>query len=155
MSEKYQKGASLGELGKALARNVLRDEQYDKIRILNEENYSNLYCEKNGRGILIRVISRWKYKENGEINKDYNLSSNYYSEIHEIANIESKKYNAEPYWMAIQFDMNDYSVYFGSLECLDGKNSIPVNKCERGEVGTILVNKKKHHFDFASHKNKK
>ena len=60
----------------------------------------------------------------------------------------------EPYWMVLQFDRNEYSVYFGSLESLDGAKVIPVNKCEKGEVGSILVNKKRHYFDFDFYKNK-
>lgn len=73
-------------------------------------------------------------------NSRYNLGSNAY----EKAETVSKKYDAEPFWMAIQFDTNEYSVYFGLLESLDGAKAIPVNKCEKGEVGSILVNKKRH-----------
>ena len=50
--------------------------------------------------------------------------------------------------MAIQFDRVCYSVYFGPLDCLDKKNDIPVVKCEKGEVGDILIKEKKHYFDF-------
>jgi len=56
--------------------------------------------------------------------------------------------------MAIQFDAHEYSVFFGSLEELNGANAIPVDKCARGEVGEILVNKKRHYFDFEFYKNK-
>ncbi len=37
---------------------------------------------------------------------------------------------AGPYWMAIQFDREYYSVYFGHLACFDKKKDIPVVKCE-------------------------
>jgi hypothetical protein len=57
------------------------------------------------------------------------------------------------YWMAIQFDVNHYSVYFGSLESLGGSTGIPISKCQSGEVGTTLVNRKRHYFDFEFYKN--
>ena len=42
-------------------------------------------------------------------------------------------------WMAIPFDENHYSVYFGSLESLGGSTGIPISKCQSGEVGTITI----------------
>ena len=88
--------------------------------------------------------------KNGRLNSQYNLGSNAYEKARRVA----EKYSAEPYWMAIQFDEHDYSVYFGSLECLNGAMTIPVNKCEAGEVGTILVYKKHHYFDFDFYTNR-
>ena len=64
-----------------------------------------------------------------------------------------EKYKAVAYWMAIQFDLNHYSVYFGSLESLGGSTGIPISKCQSGEAGTILVNRKRHYFDFEFYKN--
>lgn len=144
---------SLGELGELFAIKTLVDEQYDKIRNLNDdkmnEAYADIYCEKGDRRLIISVKARNKYQKNGTLNKNYNLGKNAY----EKAKKTSEKYNAEAYWMAIQFDTNDYSVYFGSLECLEGANSIPVEKCENGQIGKILVHKKRHYFDFDFYKN--
>lgn len=146
---------SLGELGELFAIKTLVDEQYDKIRNLNDqhmnETYADIYCEKENKRFIISVKARNKFQLDGKLNKYYNLGDKAY----EKAKIASEKYNAEAYWMAIQFDTNDYSVYFGSLECLNGSGSIPVEKCENGEIGTILVNKKVHYFDFDFYKNKK
>lgn len=146
---------SLGELGELFAVKTLVDEQYDKIRNLNDEHmneaFADIYCEKDGKRLIISVKARNKFQANGELNSYYNLGFNAYEKAEEL----SKKYNAEPYWMAIQFDINDYSVYFGSLECLEGANSIPIKKCENGQIGTILVHKKIHYFDFDFYKNKK
>ena len=33
-----------------------------------------------------------------------------------------KKYNANPYWMAIQLDRLTFSIFLGSVEELEGKN---------------------------------
>ena len=67
--------------------------------------------------------------------------------------MHTEKYKAMPYWIAIQFDERTYSVYFGSLEELEGMNAIPVDKCERGEIGKILVHDKRHYFDFSFYSN--
>ena len=139
---------SLGELGELFAIKTLVDEQYDRIRNLNDEHmneaFADIYCEKDDRRYVISVKARNKYMKNGCLNIQYNLGSNAYEKAQRVA----EKYDASPYWMAIQFDEHDYSVYFGSLECLNGAKTIPVNKCEAGEVGSVLVYKKRHYFDF-------
>ncbi|MEE0831737.1 MAG: hypothetical protein UIM26_09780 [Longicatena sp.] len=146
---------SLGELGELFAIKSLVDAQYDKIRNLNDDNmneaYADIYCEKDGKKYIISVKARNKYQKNGKLNSRYNLGTNAYEKAEKIA----KKYDAEPYWMAIQFDKHEYSVYFGSLSCLNGANAIPVDKCEQGEVGFTLVSKKVHYFDFAFYENEK
>jgi hypothetical protein len=50
--------------------------------------------------------------------------------------------------IAVQFDNNSFSVYFGSLGELNGSNAIPVNKCEKGIIGEIWEHKKRHYFDW-------
>lgn len=65
-----------------------------------------------------------------------------------------KKHNASAYWMAIQFDHKSFSIYFGSLNELNGSRAIPVNKCEKGLIGEIWENDKRHHFDFDYYTNK-
>ena len=145
---------SLGELGELFAIKTLVDKQYDKIRNINDdkmnEAYADIYCEKGNRRLVISVKTRNKFGKNGRLYSHYNLGNNAYEKAKRV----SEKYNAEAYWMAIQFDTNDYSIYFGPLDCLDGANSIPVEKCEKGLVGTTLVYKKRHYFDFDYYKNK-
>jgi hypothetical protein len=91
------------------------------------------------------------YQINGTINNRYNLGSNAYAK----AKNAEEKYGGIAFWMAIQFDMHHYSVFFGSLESLNGSKAIPINKCESGEVGIKLVYKKRHYFDFDFYKNEK
>ena len=145
---------SLGELGELFSIKTLVDENYDKIRNLNDDHmnepYADIYCEKEDKRLVISVKARNKYQKDGKLNSSYKLGSNCYEKAAKVAS----KYDAEPYWMAIQFDAHDYSVYFGSLESLDGANAIPVKKCEAGEVGEILVHNKRHYFDFDYYKNK-
>lgn len=146
---------SLGELGELFALKTLVDNEYDKIRNLNDINmnseFADIYCEKNGERYVISVKARNKYQKNGKLNSQYNLGEKAYEKASRI----SKKYKAEPLWMAIQFEDNCYSVYMGSLQSLNGANAIPVNKCEKGEIGKILVYKKRHYFDFSYYTNKR
>ena len=59
---------SLGELGELFAIKTLVDEQYDKIRNLNDdkmnEAYADIYCEKGDRRLIISVKARNKYQNN-------------------------------------------------------------------------------------------
>ena len=144
---------SLGELGELFAIKTLVDEHFVKIANLNDnrnnEPFADIYCEKGGDKYVISVKTRNKLQKDGKLNTRYNLGSNAYDNAQQA----SLKYKAEPCWMAIQFSENDYSIYFGTLAELNGANAIPVDKCERGEIGKILVNKKKHYFDFDFFKN--
>ena len=144
---------SLGELGELFAIKALVDAEYDRIRNLNDvhmnEAFADIYCEKGDKKIVISVKARNKYQLDGKLNSRYNLGTNAYEKAKKIA----QKYDAEPYWMAIQFDTNSYSVYMGTLESLNGASAIPVNKCEDGIIGEILVNNKRHYFDFEYYKN--
>ena len=83
------------------------------------------------------------------MNSRYNLGNNAY----EKAATSEAKYKAKAFWMAVQFDESDFSIYFGSLSELGGKNAIPVDKCERGQLGSVWVHKKRHNFDFSFYSN--
>ena len=157
MDEKQKEAArkkSLGELGELFAIKALVDAEYDRIRNLNDDHmnvpFADIYCEKGDSRLVISVKARNKFQKDGKLNSRYNLGTNAYDKARQTA----EKYNAVPYWMAIQFDAHEYSVFFGSLEELNGANAIPVDKCARGEVGKILVDKKRHYFDFEFYKNK-
>lgn len=148
-----QRKKSLGELGELFAIKTLVDCEFDKIRNLNDvrmnEPFADILCEKDGVRFVISVKARNKYQINGRLNSRYNIGGNAY----ENAKTSEIKYGAKPYWMAIQFDLHEYSVFFGSLESLNGSTGIPIRKCENGQVGTILVSKKRHYFDFSFYKN--
>ena len=156
MSDKEKEAArkkSLGELGELFAIKALVDAKFDKIRNLNDDHmntaYADLYAEKGGRKYVISVKARNKYQRNGKLNNRYNLGTDAYRKATETA----EQYKAMRYWIAIQFDERTYSVYFGSLEELEGMNAIPVDKCEWGEIGKILVHDKRHYFDFSFYSN--
>ncbi len=139
---------SLGELGELFALKALVDKKFDRIRNLNDnimnETFADIECEKEGVRYIISVKARNKFQKNGKLNKRYNLGTN----VYEKALSAEKKYNASAYWMAIQFDKNSFSIYFGSLKELNGSKAIPVDKCEKELIGDIWEHNKRHYFDF-------
>ena len=139
---------SLGELGELFAIKALVDQKFDRIRNLNDdtrnEAFADIECEKNGLKYVISVKARNKYQKNGKLNTRYNLGA----KVYEKALYAEKKYNASAHWIAIQFDKTSYSIYFGSLQELNGRRAIPVDKCEKGIVGEIWEYNKRHYFDF-------
>lgn len=144
---------SLGQLGELFAIKALVDKGFDKIRNLNDHNmnepYADILCEKNNKKYIISVKARNKFQKNGTVNNRYNLGS----DVQHKAISSLKKHNAEPYWMAIQFDKNSFSIFFGSLSELGDSKAIPINKCEKGVVGEIWVQNKRHYFDFSFYSN--
>ena len=122
---------SLGELGELFAIKALVDNKFDRIRNLNDklmnETFADIECEKDGKKYIVSVKARNKYQKNGKVNTRYNLGR----EVYTKALMAEKKYNAIAHWMAIQFDKNSFSIYFGSLEELQGSKAIPIDKCEK------------------------
>ncbi len=145
---------SLGELGELFAIKALVDRGFDKIRNLNDkclnEPFADLECEKSGHKMVISVKARNKFEKKGTLNKRYNLGTN----AHQKAFASELKHNAKAYWMAIQFDKNSFSIYFGSLEEIKDKKAIPIDLCEKGEIGEIWESNKRHFFDFEYFLNK-
>ena len=145
---------SLGELGELFAIKALVDKKFDRIRNLNDnlmnETFADIECEKDGLKYVISVKARNKYQKNGKLNTRYNLGAN----VYEKALSAEKKYNASAYWMAIQYDQNSFSIYFGSLKELNESKAIPVDKCEKGIIGEIWELNKRHYFDFEYYTNK-
>jgi hypothetical protein len=146
---------SLGELGELFALKALVDQRFDRIRNLNDlkmnERFADIVAEKDGERFVISVKARNKYQVNGKLNTRYNLGSNAY----EKAKYAEEKYNAKAFWIAVQFDVSSFSIYFGSIESLKKSKAIPVNNCEKGLVGEIWELNKRHYFDFGFYSNKK
>jgi hypothetical protein len=144
---------ALGELGELIAIKTLVYRGYEKIININDVKinypFADLYAEKEGNKYVISVKSRNKYEKNSiKINNRYKLGKN----AHENAEKAEIEYNAKAYWMAIQFDVKSYSVFFGSLkelEELENANAIPVSKCMKEECGKILAKDVPHYFDFS------
>lgn len=140
---------SLGELGELFGIKALVDNSFDRIKNLNDESmnfpFADLYAEKNGESHIISIKARNKFQKNGMLNSSYNLGSNSYSK----ASKAEEKFNAKAYWMAVQFDNDTVSIYFGSLIELEGKESIPIKKCMDETIGECLLKDERHYFDFS------
>ena len=141
------------ELGELFAIKALVDKKFDRIRNLNDklmnEIFADIECEKDGKKYVISVKARNKFQKNGNLNTKYNLGS----EVYKKALIAENKYNAKAQWIAIQFDKNSFSIYFGSLEELNGSKAIPIDNCEKGLIGEIWEFNKRHFFDFEYYTN--
>ena len=144
---------SLGELGELFALKALVDKKFDKIRNLNDnimnETFSDIECEKDGFRYIISVKARNKFTKAGKLNTRYNLGKS----VYEKTLLAEVKYNANAYWLAVQFDRKSFSIYFGSLKELNGSKAIPVDKCAKGLIGEIWELDKKHYFDFEFYTN--
>ena len=120
---------SLGELGELFAIKALVDNEFDRVRNLNDrqlnEPFADIECEKGGKKYIVSVKARNKFQIDGKLNSRYNLGTNAYDK----AAVSEKKHNAKAHWMAIQFDKKNYSIYFGTLEELNGSKAIPVVNC--------------------------
>ncbi len=145
---------SLGELGELFALKALVDNKFDRIRNLNDdamnETFADISCEKDGEKYIISVKARNKFQKNGKLNTRYNLGK----DVYQKALASEKKYKAKAHWMAIQFDRNTYSIYFGNLNELNGSRAIPVDKCEKEIIGEIWSHNKRHYFDFDYYTNR-
>ena len=145
---------SLGELGELFGIKALVDKSFKNIENLNDTKmnypFADLYAEKGDEKYVISIKARNKYQKNGTLNSRYKLGSNAYR----LAADEEKKRHAKAHWMAVQFDEETFSIYFGSLAELNQSNGIPIRKCENGTVGKCLVEDKKHYFDFSYFDNK-
>ncbi len=146
---------SLGELGELFAIKALVDKKFDRVRNLNDrklnEPFADIECEKDGKKYIVSVKARNKFQIDGKLNSRYNLGTNAYDK----AATSERKHNAKAHWMAIQFDKKNYSIYFGTLDELNGSKAIPVGKCEKREIGEVWVNNKRHYFDFDFYTNLK
>lgn len=141
---------ALGELGELVALKTLVDNGFERITHLNDtkkRNYpfADLLAEKDGKRYAISVKARNKFQKNGTLNNRYNLKQTH------VAAVEAEL-DAEAFWMAIPFDMNSYSVRFGSVVELKDANGRQLSGIPMGEdcaYGNELVKDKKHYFDFS------
>lgn len=129
------------------------DNHFERVVNLNDRKmnypFADLYAEKEGRKFIISIKARNKFQKNHTLNAYYNLGSRAY----ENAAKAEAEFEAEAHWMAVQFDTQSYSVYFGSLAELNHRHAIPMRECELGRIGTCLVRDKRHYFDFSFFEN--
>jgi hypothetical protein len=142
---------SLGELGELYALKALVDNGFNNIKNLNDqkrnEPFADLLAEKDGIRYTISVKARNKNQGGsnfGKTNDRYNLGKNVTTKAKE----SEEKYKAKAHWMGIEFDNQFITIYFGSMEEIEGHTGIPINKCRDGKVGRILLPSTKHYLDW-------
>jgi hypothetical protein len=143
---------SLGALGELLAIKALVDNGFNNIRNLNDQKrnypYSDLYAERGDQKYVISVKTRNRYQNNGHLNDRYKLGTDCKSKARQA----ELKFNATAAWMAISILDDVYSVYFGTLDALAGKNGIPMGDNDITKYDCLA--KEKHHgLDFKPYKN--
>ena len=119
---------SLGALGELLAIKALVDNGFNNIRNLNDQKknfpYADLYAERGTEKYVISVKARNRYERSGKLNSRYNLGKNY----HDHAKQAESKFKAKAAWLAISIYDDIYSVYFGTLESLNGNSGMPMTE---------------------------
>ena len=151
----YKRTKTLGELGELIAIKALVDNDFQKIKNLNDnqqnQKFADLYAEKNNKKFIISVKTRNKYQKQKnktaplKINPSYNLL---HDKGYEKMRQAAKQFDAEPCWIAIILDKSSYSLFFGYVSELKGKKSISINECINGTIGTCFVKDKQHYFDY-------
>lgn len=144
---------SLGTLGELFAIKALVDNGFSGIRNLNDRHrnhpYADLFAERDGKRIIISVKCRNKYQLSGKLNLRYKLGVRAYEHAEEA----ERRFEAEAYWMAIQFARDTYSVYLGQLKALAGNLGIPMSPsaCKQCHC---LVRDQKHYLDLTPYFNR-
>ncbi|OGR18972.1 MAG: hypothetical protein A2X81_17105 [Desulfobacterales bacterium GWB2_56_26] len=161
-SKNHKRTTSLGDLGELLALKALVDNGFERIVNLNDDKrnhqFADIYAEKNNKAIVISVKTRNKYQKKKDTDEKLKLNENYnllYENGSRKIEYVKQKYNAEPYWMAIQLDRYTFSIFIGSVEELNGKKSISMKKCEKGVLGKCIVENQRHYFDYSYFGNQK
>lgn len=106
------------------------------------EPFADIYCEKDGESYVISIKARNKFKKNGKLNTPCNLGDSVYQK----AMISEERYKAIACWMAVQFDHNSFSIYFGKLIELNGE--FQLTNVKKRKIGQTWVLNKNHYFDF-------
>jgi hypothetical protein len=123
----YLRAKSLGTLGELLALKALIDNRFSEVQNANDSRvncpFGDLRAKRDGITYLISVKARNKDERSGALNSAYKLGR---AKWRELAERECKSLGACPAWLAVQFDGDRYSVYFGTVEQLGARNGIPM-----------------------------
>jgi hypothetical protein len=138
------RGPALAYEGNGLAWTALERAGYKVNFSPFEDNsaYGTLLATKHGIRFLIQVKTRHKFKRDGTLNKRYRLTTTRTGRLSEIVSTAEKTYNAKAHWIAVQIDLSEwkYSVYFGSIQELHGRESIPMAPSDRDYYSCLADN---------------
>lgn len=117
----------LGALGETIAPRYLKRAKFTDILDMNTIKtnypYADVVATRDGIVYAISIKTRNKYEaRTGNLNSEYKLGKN----CMQLAEYAAKNKNATPAWLAIQIDGERVSVFFGTLEMLNGNKGIPM-----------------------------
>jgi hypothetical protein len=126
------RSSGLAAAGHYLAQRALDRNGFRDVHMTDpaHRTYGSLLASKGGSKYLIEVKTRHKYKTNGMLNKRYKLAdSKWGGRLYQSAGQAERRSHAKAHWIAVQVDLNRrrYSVYFGSLEQLNGRSGISMD----------------------------
>jgi len=151
VTPRHNRTSKLGQLGEQIAEEALKSKGFEHVCNLNQTNpnqpYADLQATRNGELYFIGVKTRNVHKANGTLNESYNcflvsgkknrrLKTEGKS-VHDITKIALEQIkqmafdfnpNAIPAWVVVAIRPQDrtHSMYFGTLEKLGCKRSIPM-----------------------------
>ena len=143
----------LGKLGEQLAEERLADAGFTEIKNLNEGRnfpFADIIAKRNNVSYLIGVKTRNEYQADGKINPTYNailIRKDKNRELKTLGRTEQEithllweevgrlagAFKAVPAWVAVavRAERNSYSAYFGLVELIKARRSIPMKLHER------------------------
>ena len=139
----------LGDFGEILAAEVLKENGFNKIRNLNDDQnnfeFADYYAEKDGQKFLISVKTRNKFEHTGILNSRYKLGRNLEKKIKHVLS-QAEFNNCIPAWLAIAMEKTSFDAYFGLISDLAGNHGISMSlkACENYHC---LARERDHHFN--------
>ncbi len=148
-----RRAKKLGEIGEALAEQILQNAGFTKIQNLNRIRknfpFGDLYAERNSQKYVISVKSRNRFEARTcKLNSRYKLGKHCYKHA---ANAQAE-FSAVPAFLAIPLFSKFYSAYFAPLSVLRGSRGIGMTPKELLRYECFAVDAL-HGFDVAELKN--
>jgi hypothetical protein len=151
----------LGQLGEILAAEALEHHSFQDVCNLNEKRnnqpFADLMATKDGKNYFIGVKARNEKRDIGMLNESYNcvlvrdavnkrlkisgLTTDQITQlaIEQVAKL-ANKFDAIPAWItvAVRSHQGTYAAYFGLLESLGNRRSIPMTVHARGNYVCLV-----------------
>lgn len=145
---------NLGNLGEQWAAALLERNGFTNVENFNNRRknhaYADIYAERNGERYVISVKTRNKLKVGGDLNDSYNLSSS--GNHYKLSEAAKNAWQAKAAWVAICVEEAVFSAYFGLLDDLNRKNTIPMTEVAISSYQCLAKNES-HGLDYSKIKN--
>jgi len=149
---------AVGERGYFLATHALESKGFTAVRKISDKErivrknghkrkifFGSLMASKAKKRYVIQLESRRRLKKNGEPNVRYKLTTTgFKGDFDDDAQAAERHFRAKTHWVAVRIDDIDdsYSVFFGSLEQLNGRSAIPMDNDDVKRYACLARNKR-------------